>query len=301
MPDRSKSIVKEQSTHLKEDAMNQRLGYYNSPWPCEDGGPQRLQYPEMIKGLNLQPDKKLNSHIKSGLGSTPVMLVLRDPGEIYTYIPHALKSMFFGRPLTCHVEKIDPETMKAVKKSPRLKGGPFWVGSIGVHKNGDLYVCNGRWMHRLDPDCNLINSYMLPEDIPYNSFLILDNGIIVTRTFTSDVNSEMTYLDPETLQPVCDHVTMPEPSISRLSAKGNTTYIVGTRSIFRYDWDETKSQPVLDENWKLDYTSDYGHDWGWDPVIDDENVWFMDSRDSQYEETGNKSITYEYDSCQSQG
>jgi len=256
--------------------MNQRLGYYDSPWPCEDGGPQRLQYPEKIKGLNLQPNEKLNSIGRTAI-SPFLMVVLRDPGEVYTLNIQALSAKFFKRPLTCHIEKINPETLKTIKKSPKLEGGPFWAGGVGIHKNGDLYVSNGRWAHRLNPDCEPVNSYRLPENLPYNSLLFLDNGIIVTKPFSDKGRSLISFLDPETLEPVCDHVAMPEPSISRISAKGNTTYVVGTRSIFRYHWDDAGFQAILDKDWKLDYVGNSGHDYGWDPVIDDENVWFMDN------------------------
>ncbi|MCP4753063.1 MAG: hypothetical protein GY866_19415, partial [Proteobacteria bacterium] len=241
-----------------------------------DGGPQRLQRAEKIEGLNVQPAEDLRCFTRFGMKS-PLMVILRDPGEVYVMWMHAIKARIFGRPLTCDIERIDPETLKTVKKSPKLLGGPFWAGGFGIHKNGDLYVNNGRWVHRLDPDCALKGSYKLPVNLPYNTLLFLDNGIIVTKSYTSEINSVISFLDPETLQPVCDHVNMPEPSISRISTSGNTTYIVGTKSIFRYNWDEKKSVPVFDQKWNFNYIGDSRHDFGWDPVVDDENVWFMDN------------------------
>ena len=34
---------------------------------------------------------------------------------------------------------------------------------------------------------------------------------------------------------------------------------------------------TLDSDWSLDYIGDSSQEYGWDPVIDGQNVWFMDN------------------------
>lgn len=44
--------------------------YLNSPWPGEDGGPQRLQIPRSGSGLALQPGETLGCVTRNTLMST---------------------------------------------------------------------------------------------------------------------------------------------------------------------------------------------------------------------------------------
>ncbi len=163
----------------KSGSVDQRLGYYNSPWPGEDGGPQRLQVPHGIAGLNIRPGEKLVSRSRRIMSGN--MVVLRDPGQVYLMTIEILRNRILKRPVHAQIEQIDPVTLKTLKKSPKLKAGSMWPGGFAVHKNGDLYVTYGFYCHRLDPDCNLIASYELPEKDAYNSFVILDNGFLVTK------------------------------------------------------------------------------------------------------------------------
>ena len=56
-------------------------GYFRSPWPAEDAGPQRLQQPWGATGLNLQAGERLACTTRNTLLST--MTVLGDPGQVY--------------------------------------------------------------------------------------------------------------------------------------------------------------------------------------------------------------------------
>ena len=87
----------------------------------------------------------------------------------------------------------------------------------------------------------------------------------------------LSILDPETLQPVCEPVETLEPSISRLSSKGNTIYLTGTKSIFRYHWNDKTEKAELDDAWIFDYIKGTKQSYGWDPVISGNNAWFMDN------------------------
>jgi len=250
-------------------------GYYPSPWSGEDGGPHRLQAVSGLRGLDIQADESLKIKASRRL-STGNMVVLRDPGEVYLMHVDTLRDKL-GMPCYSHVEKLDPETLKPIKKSPRLPGGTWWPGGLCVHRNGDLYVTFGRWMHRLNPDCELVASYELPQDLPYNSHVVLDNGFIVTKPIASDVAISIVVVDPDTMKEACQHTPMPEPSISRLSSSGNYVYVTGVRTIYRYEFDAATRTLILDESWALDYVGDSDQEYGWDPVLDGENVWFMDN------------------------
>ena len=114
-------------------------GYYPSPWPGEDGGPERQQIPTGIRGLNIQPGDELKTVCRRLLVGN--MVLLRAPGEVYLMHHDGLRKNF-GFHSHSYVEKIDPETLKTVKKSPQLAGGPFWpvlfpaplhmVGEFGI-------------------------------------------------------------------------------------------------------------------------------------------------------------------------
>jgi hypothetical protein len=209
------------------------------------------------------------------------MTVLGDPGEVYLLTHSALRANF-GLPTTSCVERIDPITLKTLESSGRLPGGPMWPGGMALHRNGDLYVVYGRYAHRLDPHCALKQSRKLPVDQPYNSFVILDNGLIVTKNLSDRQLAQLTVLEPEGLQSVCADVPCPEPSIARLSAVGNTVYVVGVRSIFRFHWDQAAQTLRLDPHWHWDYIGTRAQSYGWDVVIDGHSAWFMDNGQHRY-------------------
>ena len=254
-------------------------GYYASPWPAEDAGPARLQTASPGSGLHLRPGQRLHSTHRNTTLST--MTVLGDPGEVYLLTHSALRSNL-GLPTTSCVERIDPITLKTLESSGRLPGGPMWPGGMALHRNGDLYVVYGRYAHRLDRHCVLKQSRMLPVDQPYNSFVILDNGLIVTKNLSDRQAAQLTVLDPEGLQSVCADVLCPEPSIARLSTIGNTVYVVGVRSIFRLYWDEAARSLRLDPHWRWDYIGPSAQSYGWDVVLDAHSAWFMDNGQHRY-------------------
>ncbi len=249
-------------------------GYLASPWPCEDGGPERLQAPLSGAGLGLRPGEKLHCVTRNTLFST--MTVLGAPGEVYLLTHQALRARI-GLPTSARVELIDPLTLRTLCHSPRLAGGPMWPGGMAIHNNGSLYVVYGRYAHQLDRACAPLASFKLPLDQAYNSFVILDNGLIVTKNLSDSRPARLTVLDPAGLARVCVDLDCPEPSIARLSASGNTLYVVGVRSIFRYDWDEAAQSLVRDVGWRHDYIGNSQQTYGWDVVLDGQNAWFMDN------------------------
>lgn len=258
------------------------LGYFASPWPAEDGGPQRLQVPCCGPELALRPGEPLGCVTRNTLLST--MTVLGAPGEVYLLTHSALRARL-GLATTSCVERIDPLTLQTRERSPRLPGGPMWPGGMAVHRNGCLYVVYGRHAHKLDRSCRLLASLELPVRAPYNSFVVLDNGLIVTKNLSDSRPARLTVVDPETLTRGAADIECPEPSVARLSASGNSVYVVGVRSIFRYHWSATAQHLVFDADWRFDYRGDTEQTYGWDVVLDGTNAWFMDNGHHSYRYT----------------
>jgi hypothetical protein len=253
-------------------------GYFRSPWPGEDAGPQRLQAPWGVSGLNLQAGERLACTTRNTLLST--MTVLGDPGQVYLLTHSAIRERL-GLPTTACVEMIDPLSLKTLCASPRLPGGPMWPGGMAIHANGDVYVVYGRYAHRLNRACEVRRGFQLPVDQAYNSFVILDNGLLVTKNLSDHSPAQLTVLTPD-LERACADTLCPEPSIARLSSQGNTVYVVGVRSVFRYHWRGDLQALVRDETWQHDYVAGTSQTYGWDAVIDGHDAWFMDNGHHNY-------------------
>ena len=252
-------------------------GYAATPWPAEDGGPARLQVPHGGVGLGLRSGERLQATAVTRVMST--MTVLGAPGEVYLLTHSALRGRL-GLPTSCRVSRIDPITLAPRAQSPRLPGGPMWPGGMAVHANGDLYVVYGRWAHRLDRNCGVMQALMLPVNLPYNSFVVLDNGLIVTKNISDSRQAVLSVIRPDPLEFACADIECPEPSIARLSAVGNTVYVVGVQSIFRFDWDGQTL--VRDAGWRFDYATGTAQTYGWDVVLGLGNAWFMDNGKHRY-------------------
>ncbi len=183
------------------------------------------------------------------------------------------------------VERIDPCTLDTVARSADLAGGPTWPGGIAAHANGSLYVVFGNHAHRLDAQCNVIASRSLPRRKPYNSFVILPDGHLVTKDFGGvlpgtdpaahvDEPCELLVLEPRELEIVA-RATLPEPSIARVSAHGVTVYAVGVTTLWRAYWDGRAL--TLDPKFAPRYAQIDGQTYGWDPVIALGAAWFLDN------------------------
>ena len=253
-----------------------------SRWPAEDGGPRRDQ---LAPGPPLQvgPNERLTlaAH-RDAYAAT--MFVLRDPGQLFV-LRHTIGAQPLRDASTCWVERLDPLTLATQSRSPDLGGGPFWPGGLAAHANGSLYVVHGNHCHRLSADLAPLAYRRLERDRPHNSFVVLRDGSLAIKDLDLDQHeaSELVLLDPTTLVPRCTPLTLPEPSVARLSADGNTVYVVGTETIWRAHWDGR--QLALDEDWRLRYHGGPRHSYGWDPVIAGGHVWFLDNGAHDYATT----------------
>jgi len=253
-------------------------GYWPGPWPCEDGGPDRLQAPRGAEALDLGPGDRLE--VVSRTAPAATMLVTRAPGELYL-LRHTA-----GDDAVSFVERIDPVTLEPLHRSPDLAGGPTWPGSIGAHANGSLYVVFGNHAHRLAPDLSVLASTTLPRPSPYNGFVILPDGHLVTKDFAGSRpghpvpegarrRGELLALEPDTLA-VVDRCELPEPSIARLSALGDDVYVVGDTSLIRVHWD---GRLRVDTTFAPRYRTMEGQTYGWDCVLALGAAWFLDNGD----------------------
>lgn len=251
-------------------------GYWRSRWPGEDGGPRRTQVPCAGSGPGLDAER-VDVRSREAIAST--MVVLRDPGELYL-LRHTL-----GPDTVAWVERIDPITLEPVGRSDDLPGGPTWPGGLAAHANGDLHVVFGNHAHRLAADLTVLASCELPRRLPYNSFVVVPDGHLVTKDFGGVLPgqdpaagdprpAELLALDPETLEIVA-RCEIPEPSIARLSADGDQVYVVGTSTLYRVRWDGTDL--VLEHGFAGRYRTVPGQTYGWDAVLALGAAWFLDN------------------------
>jgi hypothetical protein len=257
----------------------QTTGYFDSPWPCEDAGPARIQAAANASSLNLEAGASLQATSRRTHMST--MTVLGAPGEVFL-LTHSVLRSHLGFPSSANVSLIDPITLKTVRQSVPLAGGPMWPGGMAVHANGSLIVVYGRYAHKLDRQCNLLKSYLLPIHEAYNSFVVLDNGLVVTKNLSSSTPAQLTTLNPETFKSACNDVICPEASIARLSAIGNTVYVVGVSHVWRYHWHDASQRLVRDTKWQCHYLQNAPQSYAWDMVIEGDHGWLMDNGQHNY-------------------
>ena len=249
--------------------------YWSSPWPAEDGGARRRQVPAAPhRGLGLGARRELVVTHRESPGTT--MVVLRDPGEVYV-LRHG-----FGPEVEAWVEQVDPLTLDVVRASPMLPAGPMWPGGLACHADGSLHVVFGNHAHRLSASLERLASAGLPRPRPYNSFVVLPDGHLVTKDFAGQrpgqpveprEPAELLVLDPVDLA-IVDRLVVPEPSIARLSADGDDIYVVGDTSLLRVRWDGAALD--LDDDFTAPYRTLEGQTYGWDAVIAAGAAWFLD-------------------------
>lgn len=260
-------------------------GYWGSPWPAEDGGARRLQVPTgTTGGLGLGDGRSLVVTHRESPGTT--MVVLRDPGEVYV-LRHT-----FGPEVVAWVEQVHPESLEVLRRTPDLPAGPMWPGGLACHADGSLHVVFGNHVHRLSADLDVLASATLPRLRPYNSFVVLPDGSLVTKDFGGPrpgrepeppEPAELLVLDPVDLS-IRDHLVLPERSIARLSADADDVYVVGDTSLLRVRWNGTSLR--LDRDLRSPYRSLEGQTYGWDAVIAAGAAWFLDDGEGTDRYTG---------------
>ena len=252
-------------------------GYWPSPWPGEDAGPSRRQAPHGVPGWGLAPGAPLDVAARQDVVAA-TMPVVRERGELF------LLRHTFGVNTVSWVERIDPVSLATVARSADLAAGPSWPGGLAAHADGGLLVVYGRWAHRLDPDLHVVASRPLPVDRAYNSFVLLEDGTVVTKDLSRGPEaSTFSVLDPLTLEDRAAPVGLGEPSVARLSADGLVVHAQGTETALRFRWDPDAGRLTADDGWSSPYRTAPDQSFGWDAVVDGGQVLFMDNGDHTYE------------------
>ena len=253
--------------------------YWPEPWTCEDGGPRRWGCATGQDGLGIGPGERLEVAAVHEAFATD-LLVRRGPGELYA-LRHDIPARGpLAAPVEGWVERLDPKTLAVTASTPRLPAGIWWPGGMAAHANGDLHMVLGRWAHRLSADLEVLASHRLPVERPHNSFVVLDGGELVMKDCDAPAGLEpstVSVLDPETLLPVAPPLRLPEPCIARLASDGESVIAVGTTALFRLRLDREAGRLAVDEGWRPSYGPRPDRSYGWDPVITDEHVLWMDN------------------------
>ncbi len=254
-------------------------GYWPRPWTCEDGGPTRTGCAVGQRGLGIRAGERLEVAAVHDAFATAA-LVRREPGELYALRHDVPRRGALSTPVEAWVERLDPKSLSVTASTPRLPGGALWPGGIAAHSNGDLHMIFGCWAHRLSPGLDVLASYRLPVERPHNSFVVLDGGELVTKDCDAPAGrapSTVSVLDPETLQPLAEPLRLPEPCIARLSSDGTTVVAVGTTVVYLLRFHRDAGRIEIDEEWRPRYGPAPDRSYGWDPVITDEHVFWMDN------------------------
>jgi hypothetical protein len=257
-------------------------GYYPSRWPCECAGPRRQK---LIAGpgLDVGPNETLRAHRRQlDDRRWPAMFVLREHGELYLQGGSQAnqRATSYG-----WVERLDPVSLAPVARSPKLpSGGHNWCGAVSVHANGDLYMVNGRYAHRLSPDLSVVAERLLTPDGAHNGLAILPDGNILTKDIViqSGRRSTFTLLDPD-LRVVTEYV-LPFNSVGRFSCDPQPDgithlYVTSSTAIHRLVYGEGRLW--ADESWSASYAlAGQDQSFAWDSTVGGGSVWFMDMGES---------------------
>lgn len=252
-------------------------------WSTEDGGPRRLQW---VDGARLAIAAGETLQVTSRSMMVVTMVVVASSDEIFVLCHTG------GDDAVSWVERVDPETLETLATSEQLAGGPAWPGGIAVHPNGDVYVVFGNHAHRLNRSLQVVASRELPRVRPYNSFVVLPDGHLVTKDFGGSrpgnemaepfAPTQLVVLEPTGLNIVAT-LDLPEASIARLSANENDVYVVGTSSLWRVRWDGVS---LVQDEFCARYRLFDGQTFGWDVVITETDAWFLDNGESTHKFAG---------------
>ena len=142
-------------------------------WRYEDGGPRRLQ---SVPGrLGLGPGSRLRATTRVAPGGD-----------------HGRRRLRAASPLAAHGGRGDGQfrgvdrcvdrwrCWRAHRSCPAGRSGR---AASGLTTSGSIHVVFGNHAHRLDGDLRVVASRRLPRDRPYNSFVTLSDGTLVTKDF----------------------------------------------------------------------------------------------------------------------
>lgn len=251
-------------------------------WRAEDGGPRRRQVVGGA-GLGLASGGRLS--VTTRIAPATTMVVSDERTGASFLLRHTA-----GEGATATVERLAPQSLEPLASSVPLAAGPVWPGGLAIGEDGDVRVVFGNHAHRLAADDLEVRAVReLPRRRPYNSFVTLPDGHLVTKDFGGSLPGspvaaserepcELVVLEPVGLE-IVDRCVVAEPSIARLSADGDDVYVVGDTSLLRVRWDATRRCLVEDQAFRARYRIHDGQTYGWDAVLAAGAAWFLDDGD----------------------
>ncbi len=264
--------------HMALDREVSHPGYWPSSWPVECGGNRR----QKASAGRLDAAAGTASVVSRHDDKWHVMVIRREADEWYV---GGTMPAFSGPPPYGWVERIDPESLEPVARSPHLPCGEHvWCGAILAHANGSIYSVNGNYLHRLDPhDLSIVVERELPVSRSHNGLLVLSDGSLITKDLRLEGQggTTITRLDPSSLDLLAEPLVLPQGSMGRIAADivgdDEFIYVPGTEHLFRLRVDG--SELDLDE-WSPRYRASSGEQGlAWDSCIAGGASWIMDCGD----------------------
>ena len=246
-------------------------------WTHEDGGPNRRQITP--GGLGLEAGASLDVDVRTApvttmavAGAEHLFLLRHEPGHVPPVLRRTAGPTIPRRARTVARPRRRSDVARRARCRRRRRRCTSCSATTRTGSTTDLQVAARR---------------TLPRDRPYNSFVPLPDGHLVTKDFGGSLPHqrlapedrepcELVVLDPIDLEIVA-RLVMPEPSIARLSADGANVYVVGDTSLRRARWDGTAL--VLDDDFVATYRTLDGQTYGWDCVLAGGAAWFLDDGD----------------------
>lgn len=253
-------------------------GYYRSHWPVECGGNRRQKAAH--GGLHAEGAKPEVTTVTNGRWN--VMTIWRGPDELYL---GGTMPAFTGPPPFGWLQRLNPESLEVISESPQLPcGDHVWCGAIAAHANGSIYKVNGSYLHRLDPDCQVLAERKLPVDQAHNGLLILSDGSVATKDLrlAGQGPSTITRLSPDTFEVMGPPLALPEGSMGRIASDqtdaGEFIYIPGIERVWRIE--VAPNELSIDDGWAPQYRAEGGEQGlSWDGCISEGALWLMDNGD----------------------
>ena len=263
--------------------------YWPQPWTCEDGGPRRWGCADRQPGLGIRPGERLEvaararrvRHRRAGAprAGRAVRAAPRHPG--------ARPAVHAGRGLG---RAAGPAHARGHRDDPAAAGRRVLAG----RDRGARQRRPAHGLRALGAPAERPTSTCSPRTACRSSGRTTRSSCSTAasssrRTATRPAGREpstVSVLDPETLLPVAPPLRLPEPSIARPG--------VGRRERGRRRARPPSSgcgstaaagRLMVDDRWRPRYGPAPGRSYGWDPVLTDEHVFWMDNGRNRVDRT----------------
>ena len=156
--------------------MNANPGYWPSAWPAEDGGPRRRQVPSTGAGPGLSTAR---AEVTTREAIAATMPVLREPGEVFV-LRHTLGTRRRSRGWNA----IDPDHARDARPLRRSRPAARRGRAASPRTRTDRSTrCSAITRTASRPTSPCSRARELPRRLPYNSFVVVPDGHLITKDF----------------------------------------------------------------------------------------------------------------------